>query len=39
MSHRSVVRSLLDELIKCYDNDTQRYKVNELASLIELTEE
>ena len=39
ITHRNVVRNLLEELVKCYDNDTQRYKVNELASLIELTEE
>ncbi len=39
MTTKGVVRNLLEELSKCYENDTQQYKMAEIAELIELTEE
>lgn len=39
MSNKAVIRSILEELGKCYDNDAMEYKAGEIQSLIELTEE
>ncbi|MEJ7610453.1 MAG: transglutaminase family protein [Ferruginibacter sp.] len=39
LGNKDVIRILLEELIKCYDNNAQEYKVNELSLLIELLEE
>ena len=39
LTNKAALRSVLEELSKCYDNDAQQYKLNEIAALIELTEE
>ncbi len=39
LTNKAALRSVLEELNKCYDNDAQQYKLNEIAALIELTEE
>ena len=39
LTNKAALRSVLEELSKCYDNDAQLYKLNEIATLIELTEE
>ena len=39
LKNKMVIRNLLDELSKCYDNDAQQYKTDEIATLIDLTEE
>ncbi len=39
MDNTKVVQTLLGELCKCYDNDNQRYKVDELNTIINLLEE
>ena len=39
LTNKAALRCVLEEMIKCYDNDAQEYKMNELSSLIELTEE
>lgn len=36
MDHRKVIRTLLEELAKCFDNDSNRYKRDELMSLAQL---
>jgi regulator of sirC expression with transglutaminase-like and TPR domain len=36
LDNKSIVISLLSELIKCFDTGTQQYKINELRSIIDL---
>lgn len=36
MSNKAVIQFLLEELSKCFDNDVNRYKMNELLLLAEL---
>jgi regulator of sirC expression with transglutaminase-like and TPR domain len=38
MNNKQVIRFLLEELSKCYDNDSNRYKMDELLSLAYLIE-
>lgn len=39
LSNKTIIQYLLEELGKCYDNDAQRYKVDELNALINLLDE
>lgn len=39
MDNRQVIRFLLEELSKCFDDDLNRYKMNELLMLAKLMEE
>lgn len=39
MSNKKIIRFLLEELSKCFDNENNRYKMNELLSLAALLEE
>ena len=38
MNNKQVIRFLLEELSKCYDTDSNRYKMDELLSLAYLIE-
>ncbi|MES2432054.1 MAG: transglutaminase family protein [Bacteroidota bacterium] len=39
LNNKKVIQFLLEELSKCFDNDRNRYKMNELLSLVNLLEE
>jgi regulator of sirC expression with transglutaminase-like and TPR domain len=36
LDNKSIIIMLLSELVKCYDSNTQQYKINELRSIIEI---
>jgi len=39
LSNKRIIRFLLEELSKCFDNDRNRYKMEELLSLVKLLDE
>jgi regulator of sirC expression with transglutaminase-like and TPR domain len=36
LDNKSIIVMLLSELVKCYDSNTQQYKINQLRSIIQL---
>ena len=38
-NHKQIISSLLEELGKCFDNDSTRYKMNDLHALINIIEQ
>jgi regulator of sirC expression with transglutaminase-like and TPR domain len=39
LSNKKIIQFLIEELSKCFDNDRNRYKMNELLSLVNLLDE
>ncbi|MEP7143310.1 MAG: transglutaminase family protein, partial [Ferruginibacter sp.] len=39
LSNKRIIRFLLEELSKCFDNDRNRYKMEELLTLVKLLDE
>lgn len=39
LTNKAALRNVLEEISKCYDNDAQQYKMDEIARLIGFTEE
>ena len=39
MDNKRIIQFLLEELSKCFDDDRNRYKMNELLAIVKLLDE